>query len=109
MPFSYPTIVEKIATCEFYTGIYQQRHPILVPSTMTTQGIDNDLNADLNNLYAAVQAFLDKAMNYLEGGKTGIGPTKLRCYRDSINCVCSIGKTQQPPLQAAFSHYGTSD
>jgi len=66
------TVVEKIATCEFYAGIYQQRHPIIMTSTTTTPGVDNDLDADLNNLYAAVRAFLDKAMDYLEGGKTGM-------------------------------------
>ena len=60
------TMVEKIATCEFYAGIYQHRHPIL-----TTKGVDNDLDTDLGNLYTAVRIFLDKAMNYLGGRKTG--------------------------------------
>ncbi|KAF8418716.1 WD40-repeat-containing domain protein [Tirmania nivea] len=64
------TMVEKIASCEFYAGIYQQRRPILVPNT---QGVDNDPDTDLRNLYTAVQAFLDKAMDYIERGKTGTG------------------------------------
>ena len=66
------TIVEKIETCKAYAEIYQQQHPILKRNTMTTQSIDNNLDADLGNLYAAVQTFLEKAMDYLGGEETGI-------------------------------------
>ena len=65
-------MVEKIAICKRYAEIYQHQRPIVAPDTMTTQGVDNDPDVDLHNLYTTVQTFLDKAMGYLKPGETGI-------------------------------------
>jgi len=57
------TIIDKIAACEFYALIYQERHQASPTNS------DIGLDEDLKQLYAAVQIFLDKAKDYFNPEK----------------------------------------
>ena len=78
------TIVEKMATCGFYAHIYDEGLRVRSATSTTTKAVDEDLggplekvfDGDLNDplqeLYAAVRAFLDKVQKYFNPGNNGI-------------------------------------
>jgi len=66
------TIVEKMATCEFYAQVYGEGLRLRLATCATTNTVDGDLDAALKDLYAAVQAFLNKAKEYFDPEDSGI-------------------------------------
>jgi len=66
------TIVEKMATCEFYAHIYDEGLRVQLATSSTTKAFHDGLDAALKNLYAAVRAFLDKAKEYFDPENSGI-------------------------------------
>ena len=66
------TIVEKMATCEFYAQIYDESLQVGLATSATTEAFDAGLDSALKGLYAAVRAFLDKAKEYFDPGNNGI-------------------------------------
>lgn len=67
------TIVEKMATCEFYAQIYEEGLRVRLANSTTTEAFDDGLDAALKDLYAAVRAFLDKAKEYFDPENSGMG------------------------------------
>ena len=66
------TIVEKMATCEFYAQIYHESLQLRLQSDATTEALDDSLNSALKALYAAVHAFLNKAKEYFDPESSGM-------------------------------------
>ena len=66
------TIVEKMATCEFYAQIYDEGLRVELATSATTKAFDDGLGGALKDLYAAVRAFLDKAKEYFDPDNSGI-------------------------------------
>jgi len=66
------TIVEKMATCEFYAQIYDEGLRVRLATPSTTEAFDDGLDTALKDLYAAVRAFLDKAKEYFDPENNGI-------------------------------------
>ena len=66
------TIVEKMATCQFYAQIYDESLRVRLASSITTEAFNDGLDAALKDLYAAVGAFLDKAKEYFDPEQNGI-------------------------------------
>jgi hypothetical protein len=67
------TIVEKMATCEFYAQIYDEGLKVRLATSATTKAFRKELDAGLKGLYAAVRAFLDKAWEYFDPENSGMG------------------------------------
>ena len=65
------TIVEKMATCEFYAQIYDEGFRVRLASSTTTDTFDDGLDTALKELYTAVRAFLDKAKEYFDPENSG--------------------------------------
>ena len=65
------TNFEKMATCEFYAHIYDDGLRVRLATSTTTKAFDDGLEGALKNLYAAVQAFLDKAKQYFDPRNSG--------------------------------------
>ncbi|KAF8417723.1 hypothetical protein EV426DRAFT_356951 [Tirmania nivea] len=85
------TIVEKMATCEFYAQIYDEGFQVTLAMTSTTQALEDGLGAALKDLYAAVQAFLEKAKEYFDPEKN--------VRQKVINYFNPFSVTMQPLIQ----------
>jgi len=66
------TIVEKMATCEFYAQVYDEGLRVGLATSTTTEAFEDGLDTALKDLYAAVRAFLDKAKEYFDPENSGI-------------------------------------
>jgi len=77
------TIVEKMATCEFYAQIYDEGLQVRLATSTTTDAFDEGLDTALKDLYAAVRAFLDKAKEYFDPEKSG----RILQHTPSRHCV----------------------
>jgi len=65
------TVVEKMATCEFYAQIYDEGLRVRLTTSTTTDAFDDGLDTALKQLYCAVRAFLDKAKEYFDPENSG--------------------------------------
>jgi len=78
------TIVEKMATCEFYAHIYDEGLRVSLATSTTTAAFDDGLNVALKGLYVAVRVFLDKAKEYFDPEISGMVPRK------SLGSLCIL-------------------
>jgi len=69
------TIVDKMATCEFYAHIYDEGIRVRLAASTTTKAFDDGLDSALKDLYAAVGAFLEKAKEYFDPENSGMYST----------------------------------
>jgi len=102
------TIVEKMATCEYYAQIYDECLRVKLATSTTTKALDEGLDAALKDLYAAVRAFLDKAREYFDPEING------RVFRQITGCRLLTGyvdsdKEDYEPLKTVFGHHATPD
>ena len=87
------TIVERMAICEFYAQIYDEGLRVSLATPATTEAFDEKLDAGLKDLYAAVRAFLDKAMEYFDPQNSGMGSKWVsNRYHVSNGCVNTVVK-----------------
>jgi len=83
------TIVEKMATCEFYAQIYDEGLRVALATSATTETFEVGLDAALKDLYAAVRAFLDKAKEYFDPENNGTVFEQISsCRHVSNGSVC---------------------
>ena len=103
------TIVEKMATCEFYAQIYDEGLRVRLATSSTTAAFDDGLDSALKDLYTAVRAFLDKAKEYFDSENNGIVLDQFSsCDCTSNSCVYSSEKDYES-VKAVFGHHATSD
>jgi len=102
------TIVEKMATCEFYAHIYDEAVQVKLATSTTTKALDDGLDAALKDLYAAVRVFLDKAKEYFDPEKNGMLEGICRRYQILMGYVYSSEKDCEPH-EAVFGHHATSN
>ena len=104
------TIVEKMATCEFYAQIYDESLRVRLATSTTTDAFDEGLDTALKDLYAAVRAFLDMAKEYFDPENSGkySASTIPSCCCILMSCVYSHEEDYEP-LKAIFGHHAAPD
>jgi len=93
------TIVERMAICEFYAQIYDEGLRVSLATTTTTKAFDNSLDTALKNLYAAVRAFLDKAVEHFNPENSMVPEQIIYRYHVS-NGLCTVAKKVMNHLKA---------
>jgi len=86
------TIVEKMATCEFYAQIYDEGLRVELATSATTEAFGEGMDIALKDLYAAVRAFLDKAKEYFDPENSGIVPRQFPGHHRVPNGLCTVAK-----------------
>lgn len=64
------TVIEKMATCEYYSRVYDGvLGRVKLGSDATTQDLADRIDGALANVYSAVQEFINKARQHFEPGE----------------------------------------
>jgi len=102
------TIVEKMATCEFYAHIYDEGTRVQLATSTTTKAFDDGHDAAVKELYAAVRAYLDKVKEYFDPEHSGIIFDSPPTIAFLTGFVFS-GNKDCESFNALFSHHATPD